>query len=209
MSGRSRNKKRGSGYSSLLLKLVGGTLFVLSVVVTLSHHGLPPHATEVGANLVALSAPSSGAAAVQGSAAGIPVDPAVLDLIRIQNETIIALRRQLEAVTAAKLSGSDGSGSSIIRGDGGRDSSISEERSASSSSRVEDHGSASHSLMATQLASAQAEVAALRSQGLLLPATSGGNSNDGSGKSLPNLLRTGLDEECEARFGLGLSDMIR
>jgi hypothetical protein len=63
--------------------------------------------------------------------------------------------------------------------------------------------------MATQLASAQAEVAALRSQALLLPATSGGNSNDGSGKSLPNLLRTGLDEECEARFGLGLSDMIR
>jgi len=202
MSGRSQNKKRGGNFSALLLKLVGGTLFVLSVVVTLSHHGLPPHATEMGASFATSAASSSGTSALQGSTGGIPVDPAVLYLIRIQNETIMALRRQLETVTRAKLSGSGSSGNSMA-----------------SSRGFDDHGETSHSLMATQLASAQAEVATLRSQiSLLPPAPSSSNRNSNSNSIggsfsqpllLPNLLRTGMDEECEARFGLGLSDMIR
>jgi hypothetical protein len=186
MSGKPRAKKRGGGLSATLLKLVGGALFALSLYVTLSHRGLPPHAS------------SDGPATSRAAAVGTLVDPAVLDLIRIQNETIVALRRQLELVTAAKLPGQGNT-----RGDDSSSSS-----SSSSASSDVDELAASHAALAAALAHAQADAAALRlaNGSFAATAAAGGSTRT---PLLPKLLRTQLDEECEARFGLGLSDMIR
>jgi hypothetical protein len=197
MSGKPRAKKRGGRLSVTLLKLVGGALFALSLYVTLSHRGLPPHAS------------SDALATSRAAAVGTLVDPAVLDLIRIQNETIVALRRQLELVAAAKLPGQgQGKGGDTRGGDSSSGDEGGSDSSSSSASSYVAELAASHAELAAELAHAQADVAALRLANGSFPATAAAGGSTRT-PLLPKLLRTQLDEECEARFGLGLSDMIR
>ena len=194
-----KHKKRGSTMGCLV-KIIAVAVLTYSCYTVYSQTASLPHPSG--------RAPTSAAAATAGSS--VQVDPGVMELIRIQNETIVALREQLEASLAARAAlaaralghgGGGGGGGGVGGGGGGVE--VSTEALAQ---------------VYAQLERTQAEVVSLRAAaavtggGGIMPAQQQAWANGSAGSigyRLPRLLRSDFDADCEARFGLGLSDRWR
>jgi hypothetical protein len=126
---------------------------------------------------------------------GLLIDPSILELIKLQNATIVALRERL--VVAEKM----------LRL---RESPVPSTALLRANDEIKTLEAEIRSFQITQAAVADATMLLSQSRPMLpgdeLKATTPSLANT---TLLPRMLRTAFDEDCESRFGLGLSDRWR
>ena len=187
---KSKRSKSGSGRWTAantlsLVVAVGLSLFVVYRLPILDVTNTHLNAHDAAAAL-------NSAGAVHASTNG-----ALIELLRTQNNTIVALRERLEAASSSSLSSSSSTTPSA------NEARLFGQLEVANSELTH---------MKAKLVELTSRVQVMTAEGgLLNAAVKASPPSPGGGKrvDLPRLLRTKLDEDCEARFGLGLADRWR
>lgn len=187
-----KHSAEGSSLSTapLVIALILG-LFVIYTHTSILHHG----STMLHAMHVDLAHPTARSEEAHATPADVTVDKSVLDLIKTQNDTIVALRERLEAHRKALLRATSG-----VFVQEGR-----EESHAGNNASLADQ--LAHAL--AELESKKSEIDSLRRLHVEKVAGAGrvdGATQDVNIELLPRILRSKFDEECGAsRIVLSLS----